>query len=81
MKIKHDTSQNTEGQESRPLLTRRQVAAFFNVCTETIKRWDHAGILPVYRINSRVARYAQDDCDELKAQARGLVITSTQKAT
>lgn len=47
----------------KPLLNRKQVAERFGVCTETIKRWQHRGLLPAIVINPRVTRYRAEDVE------------------
>lgn len=43
------------------LLTRREVASYFSVCKETIRRWEDAGKITPLMINARVYRYKFSD--------------------
>lgn len=47
------------------LLSRLQVAVMLDVSTETIKRWERAGVLKSVRFNSRVLRYRREDVERM----------------
>ena len=51
------------------LLTRRQVAVRWGVCTETLKRREKAGRLPFVVLGSRLKRYRLRDIEALEAEA------------
>jgi len=72
MKIKNDLSTNKGAQVATALWTRRQVANRLNCHTETVKRYDHAGILTAIRLNSRVVRYDPTDVERFISQARNI---------
>ncbi len=55
------------------LLSRRQVAKFMGLHPGSIKRYEKAGILPAYKINSRLTRY--DERDVLRFIEEGRVET------
>ena len=52
------------------LLSRKDVASFLNVSTETVKRYQRRGILPAIVLNSRVTRYDPADVEKLVADGR-----------
>jgi DNA-binding transcriptional regulator YiaG len=45
--------------------SRLQVAVMLDVSTETIKRWERAGVLKSVRFNSRVVRYRREDVERM----------------
>lgn len=48
-------------QSPERLLTRREVADYFSVCKETIRRWEKSGEITPLMINARVYRYRMSD--------------------
>jgi hypothetical protein len=51
------------------LLSRRQVANRWSVCTETVKRKERAGLLSPVRFNQRLTRYRLSDVFALEQEA------------
>ena len=51
--------------EGNVLLTRSQVADFFQVSIKTIRRWEKAGKLPSVPISRNVVRYRTKDVRDL----------------
>ena len=51
----------TDTREIPRLLSRRQVAAIMGLHPGSVKRYEKAGILPAYKINSRLTRYDERD--------------------
>ena len=47
------------------LMTGRQVAATFQLCRHTIRRWELRGLLKPLRFNSRVLRYRRSEVQRL----------------
>ena len=52
------------------LLSRKQVATRWSVCTETVKRKERAGLLSPVRFNRRLTRYRLSDVLALEQEAR-----------
>jgi len=50
------------------MLTRKDLAARWNVCTETIKRREKVGALPFVAMGPRLKRYRLSDVLRLEAQ-------------
>ena len=65
MKNIHINKVNKDATSLRSLLTRKQVAEYLGVHTETIKRYQRRGTLPAIVINSRVTRYDPADVEKL----------------
>lgn len=60
-------------EESRPLLTGKQVRERLGLVTKTghtLREWELAGKLHPHRINSRVLRYKPEDIDRLIEEGR-----------
>lgn len=57
MKNKNTTTNN----KAERLLTRREVADYFSVCKETVRRWEKSGEITPLMINARVYRYRMSD--------------------
>ena len=51
------------------LLSRKQVAKRWEVCTETVKRRERSGLLPPVRFNQRLTRYRLRDVIALEREA------------
>jgi hypothetical protein len=51
------------------LLSRKQVAKRWEVCTETVKRRERSGLLPPVRFNQRLTRYRLRDVLALEQEA------------
>ena len=51
------------------LLSRKQVAKRWEVCTETVKRRERSGLLPAVRFNQRLTRYRLSDVLALEREA------------
>lgn len=55
----------SSAQSPERLLTRREVADYFSVCKETIRRWEQEEKLEPIIINARVYRYRLSDIENL----------------
>jgi predicted site-specific integrase-resolvase len=56
--------------EIRQMWSRKQVATRCGVHSESVKRWQKAGLLPAYVINCRVVRYAPEDVEKFLEASR-----------
>jgi predicted site-specific integrase-resolvase len=57
---KHTIQSNSE-----ELLTRKEVADWFDITGHTVRKWELDGLLPSVRTNRRVIRYRLSDCLKL----------------
>lgn len=48
----------SQGKGAERLLTRSEVAEYFSVSKETIRRWENRGMIAPIIINARVYRYS-----------------------
>jgi hypothetical protein len=55
--------------DTEVLLSRKQVANRWSVCTETVKRKERAGLLSPVRFNQRLTRYRLSDVITLEQEA------------
>ena len=55
----------TEGLNSGPLLSRKDVARLLGCHVETVKRMQRRGQLPAIILNSRFIRYSRSDVEKL----------------
>jgi hypothetical protein len=55
--------------DAEVLLSRKQVANRWSVCTETVKRKERAGLLSPVRFNQRLTRYRLSDVLALEKEA------------
>ena len=58
------------GSPNTDLMSRRQVANLFGVCTGTIKRWQHNGELKAVVLNPRLTRYERSEIERLLKEGR-----------
>jgi predicted site-specific integrase-resolvase len=54
---------------ARSLLTRKDVAKWYQVHPETVRRWEKRG-LKCIKVNQRVTRYKPEDVEQFQAEAR-----------
>jgi hypothetical protein len=66
--LKH--SAGTPLADEEVLLSRKQVAKRWSVCTETVKRKERSGLLSPVRFNERLTRYRLSDVLALEQEAR-----------